>query len=91
MVSETTLSRMKLRRSSSSSMTLSASIIALMPALALQSANAGIKAMMDALNVIDDEEERRSFIRLNVVSLALHAGAIVFLLLAIGAVVAFRW
>jgi membrane protein len=58
-------------------------------ALALWSANAGIKAMMDALNVIHDEDERRGFIRLNVVSLTFTLGAIVFLLLAVGAVVAF--
>ena len=57
--------------------------------LALWSANAGIKAMMDALNVIEDEDERRGFIRLNVVSLTFTFGAIVFLLLSVGAVVAF--
>ncbi len=33
------------------------------------SANAGIKAMFDALNVIYDEQEKRSFIRLNLLSL----------------------
>src|SRR5262249_14473629 len=37
--------------------------------LALWSANAGIKAVMDALNVVYDETEKRSFIRLNLVSL----------------------
>ena len=58
-------------------------------AVALWSANAGIKAMMDALNVIEDEDERRGFVRLNAVSLTFTFGAIVFLLLAIGAVVAF--
>jgi membrane protein len=58
-------------------------------AVALWSANAGIKAMMDALNVIENEDERRGFIRLNTISLTFTAGAIVFLLLAIGAVVAF--
>ena len=57
--------------------------------LALWSANAGIKAMMDALNVIEDEDERRGFIRLNIVSLTFTFGAIVFLLLSVGAVVAF--
>ena len=58
-------------------------------AVALWSANAGIKAVMEALNVIEDEEERRGFFRLNLVSLTFTAGAILFLLLAIGAVVAF--
>ena len=33
--------------------------------LALWSANAGVKAMIDALNVIEEQDERRSFVRLN--------------------------
>ena len=45
--------------------------------------------MIDALNVIEGQDERRSFVRLNLLSLALTLGAIVFLLLAVGAVVAF--
>jgi membrane protein len=57
--------------------------------IALWSANAGVKAMMDALNVIEGQDERRSFVRLNLLSLSLTFGAIVFLLLAVGAVVAF--
>jgi membrane protein len=57
--------------------------------IALWSANAGIKAMIDALNVIENESEQRSFIRLNALSLGLTLGAMVFLLVAVGAVVAF--
>jgi membrane protein len=57
--------------------------------IAVWSANAGVKAMMDALNVIVGEEERRSFVRLNLLSLTVTLGAIVFLMLAVGAVVAF--
>ena len=57
--------------------------------LALWSANAGIKATIDALNVIENADESRSFVRLNAISLTFTFGAIVFLLLAIGAVVAF--
>jgi membrane protein len=57
--------------------------------IALWSANAGVKAMMDALNVIEGQDERRSFVRLNLLSLSLTLGAIVFVLLAVGAVVAF--
>jgi membrane protein len=56
---------------------------------ALWSANAGMKAMMDALNVIYGVPETRSFFRLNAVSLALTLGAIAMLLLAVGAVVVF--
>jgi membrane protein len=57
--------------------------------VALWSANAGIKAMIDALNVIESETEQRSFIGLNALSLGLTLGAIGFLLVAVGAVVAF--
>jgi len=57
--------------------------------IALWSANAGIKAMIDALNVIENETEQRSFFRLNALSLGLTLGAIGFLLVAIGAVIAF--
>lgn len=58
-------------------------------ALAIWSANAGVKAMIDALNVVYDEEEKRGFIRLNLVSLAFTTGGIAALLLMVGAVVAF--
>ena len=57
--------------------------------LALWSANAGMKALIDALNVVYDETEKRSFIKLNLVSLGLTLGAIAALLVAIGAVVVF--
>ena len=57
--------------------------------IALWSANAGVKAMIDALNVIEGRNESRSFIRLNLISLSMTLGAIAFLLLSIGAVVAF--
>jgi len=53
--------------------------------VALWSANAGIKAMFDALNVAYDERETRSFFRLNAISLTFTAGAILFLLLGLGA------
>ena len=57
--------------------------------IALWSANAGVKAMMDALNVIEGHDERRSFVRLNLLSLSFTVGAIAFVMLAVGAVVAF--
>jgi membrane protein len=56
-------------------------------AIALWSANAGMKALFDALNIVYDEEEKRSFIKLNAQSLMFTAGALLFLLLAIGAIV----
>ena len=56
-------------------------------ALSLWSANAGMKAMFDALNVAYDEEENRSFIALNLRSLAFTIGAVLFILLAVGGIV----
>ena len=56
-------------------------------AVALWSANAGMKAIMDALNVVYEEKEKRGFIKLNLVSLAFTLGAIGSLILAVGAVV----
>jgi membrane protein len=58
-------------------------------ALAIWSANAGVKAIIDALNVVYDEREKRSFVQLNLVSLAFTTGGIAALLLMVGAVVAF--
>jgi membrane protein len=55
--------------------------------LAVWSANAGMKAIFDALNIVYDEEEKRSFIKLNLISLCFTLCAVVVLLLAIGAVV----
>jgi membrane protein len=56
-------------------------------ALALWSANAGMKAIIDALNVVYDESEKRSFIKLNLVSLAFTLGALIFLGTALSGVV----
>ena len=56
-------------------------------AISLWSANAGMKALFDALNIVYDEEEKRSFIQLNLRSLTFTLGALVFIALAIGAVV----
>lgn len=58
-------------------------------ALALWSANAGIKAIIDALNVAHEVRETRSFIRLNLLSLAFTVGGIAAVLLMVSAVVAF--
>lgn len=55
--------------------------------LALWSANAGVKAIIDALNIVYGVKERRGFIKLNLVSLAFTAGAIAGLLLAFAAIV----
>src|SRR3954469_8960438 len=56
-------------------------------AISLWSANAGVKAVFDALNVAYGEEEKRSFIALNLRSLAFTLGMILFVLVAVGAIV----
>ena len=58
-------------------------------ALALWSANAGMKAVIDALNVAYGERERRSFIHLTLISFALTLGVIVAGMGAITAIVIF--
>jgi len=55
--------------------------------IALWSANAGVKSIFDALNIVYDEDEKRGIVTLNLVSLTFTVGAIVSLLLALGAVV----
>ena len=55
--------------------------------LSLWSANGGMKSVFDALNIVYEEREKRGFLRLTLTSLACTAGALVFLLLALGAVV----
>jgi membrane protein len=55
--------------------------------LALWSANAGVKAIFDALNVVYDEDEKRGFIKLNLITLGFTIGAVFMLLVAIGCIV----
>lgn len=52
-------------------------------AISIWSANAGVKAMFDALNIILKENEKRSFVRLNLTSLAFTIGGLVVGLLAV--------
>jgi membrane protein len=56
-------------------------------AVALWSANRGIKAIFDGLNVVYDEREDRSFLRLTLVSFLFTLGAIATIILALGAIV----
>jgi membrane protein len=55
--------------------------------LALWSANAGMKAVIDALNLVYEEEEKRGFFKLTLISLAFTGGAIAALLIGITAIV----
>lgn len=57
--------------------------------IALWSANAGMKAIFDALNIIYDEQEKRGIVWLNLVSLFFTLCAIGGMLIALGMVVVF--
>jgi membrane protein len=56
-------------------------------AVSLWSANAAMKSLFDTLNIVYSEHEKRGLIKLNAISLAFTAAGIVFILLAIAAVV----
>jgi len=56
--------------------------------ISLWTANSGVKAIFDALNIVYGEEEKRSFFRLNAITLLVTLGIVCFILLTIGAVVA---
>jgi membrane protein len=56
-------------------------------AIALWSANSGMKAILDALNVVYEEKEKRGFIKLTLISFGFTLAAIAAVLLALGAVV----
>lgn len=55
--------------------------------ISIWSANAAMKAMFDALNVVYEEEEKRNFFLLNLRSLTFTVGAIVFIVVALNAIV----
>ena len=55
--------------------------------VSLWSANAGIKSLFDALNLVYNEDERRGLIKLNLVSLMFTVAAIIFVLFGIATVV----
>jgi membrane protein len=57
-------------------------------AVSLWSATSGVKAIFDGLNVAYEEEEKRSFVKLSAVALMFTAALIVFVIVALAAVVA---
>jgi len=61
------------------------SLVAL--AIAVWSANSGTKSIFDALNSVYEESEKRSFICLNLISLAFTLGSVAFLVLAAALVI----
>ena len=74
------------RRSEKGETTLGLSLV-IGIALSVWSANGGVKHVFDALNLVYNEREKRNFIVLNLVSLGFTAGALLFLILALFAVV----
>jgi membrane protein len=62
-----------------------ASLVSL--AVALWSANAGVKSLFEAMNVAYDEVEKRSFFKLNLISLAFTVGTIASVVVLLGAAV----
>src|SRR5579863_3763042 len=84
---------MRVSAKGSGSLTLG---VAISLGVSLWSANGGLKGLFDALNVVYDEPEKRSFIRLNAISLTLTlamiavvAGALVCIV-AVPAILAYR-
>jgi membrane protein len=57
-------------------------------AVSIWSANAGMKALFDALNLVHGEKENRGLIALNVQTLAFTTAAIIFVIAATGAMLA---
>ena len=51
--------------------------------VSIWSANGGMKAIFDALNIVYDEKEKRNFFWLNLRSLSFTAGALLFVVLAL--------
>jgi membrane protein len=56
-------------------------------AISLWTANSGAKGIFDALNIVYGEEEKRSFIKLNAITLVVTLGIVVFILLTLAAIV----
>lgn len=56
-------------------------------AVSLWSANAGVKSLFEAMNVAYDEDEKRSFLKLNAISLAFTLGTIASILVLLGVAV----
>src|ERR1700737_2588882 len=75
------------RLASQGGTTLGVSVIVSL-AMSLWTANSGVKAIFDALNIVYGEEEKRSILKLNAVTLLVTLGIVVFILLTLAAGVA---
>jgi membrane protein len=56
--------------------------------VSLWSANAAVKSLFDTLNIVYGEEEKRGFVSLNAISLCFTIAGILFMLAALGSIVA---
>jgi membrane protein len=56
--------------------------------ISIWSANAAMKSLFDTLNVVYGEDEKRGFVKLNAISLCFTMGGVVFILAALGSIVA---
>ncbi|MBB4261443.1 YihY/virulence factor BrkB family protein [Bradyrhizobium sp. CIR3A] len=57
-------------------------------ATSLWSANAAMKSLFDTMNIVHGEDEKRGFVKLNAVSLGFTIGGIIFIVAALGSIVA---
>lgn len=79
---ENELQRLLSNRTSTLSLSFAGGIL-----LALWSANSGMRALFDALNVAYDETEKRGFFKLLLISLSFTLGAIFFFILVLNVVI----
>jgi membrane protein len=77
----------QLQRLASAGKTRLGATFAFSLAISLWSANAGMKALFDALNIVFGATDSRSFIKLNIVSLVFTVGGLVVAALAVGGIV----
>jgi membrane protein len=56
-------------------------------ALSVWSANAAMKSLFDTLNIVHEEDEKRSFVKLNAISLSFTVGGVIFVVAALGSIV----
>jgi len=56
-------------------------------ATSLWSANAAMKSLLDTLNIVHGEEDKRGFLKLNAISLGFTIGGVAFILAALGSIV----
>src|ERR1700741_5187989 len=56
--------------------------------MSLWTANSGVKAIFDALNIVYGEQEKRGFLKLNAITLSVTLSIVVFILLTLAVIVA---